>query len=61
MATYNHAMTVAYEVKSSHAEMPTFEEAWEALLRRIARLILDDGEAREALLSEAPFDTYQEE
>ena len=61
MATYNHAMTVSYEVRSKHPEMPTLEEAREALLRRVAGIILDDGEAHEALLSEPPFDTYEEE
>lgn len=56
---YNHALTVAYEAISSDPDMPTLDEALAGLKKRVAELEADRQEAREALLSEMPFDTYE--
>jgi len=56
--TYNHALTIAFEVLSSDPKMPTVEEALAGLKARVAALEADPREAEEALLSEVPFDTY---
>lgn len=61
MKHYNHALTLAFEVVSTNPSGPSIEEAMPALLRRVADLLLDRQEAKEALLSEAPFDTYEME
>jgi hypothetical protein len=59
MPRYNHALTVAYQVETDEPEIPTLEECIEALIERLSELLGDETEAREALLSEFPFDTYE--
>lgn len=61
MKRYSHAQTIAYEVDSDSAEGPTLEEALEGLEARVRSLREDPAEAEEALLSEAPYDTYDRE
>lgn len=60
MKKFNHALTIAYEVESDDEKMPTYEEALSGLLKRVANLLADRNEAEEALLSEYPFDTYDQ-
>ena len=59
MPKYNHAMSIAYVVISDDPEMPTLDEAWEGLQKRVADLEDDLGEREEALLSEYPWNTYE--
>lgn len=57
---FNHAYTLAYVVVSPHqADKVTLEEHLTALAARMTELWTDEGEAREATLTQQPFDTFE--
>ena len=63
MAKYNHAFTIAFEVKDSSYEdagecaLKEKEKVMNALIERLNFLIADESEYKEALEC---FDTYEE-
>jgi len=52
---YNHAYDVAFGVESNDPEHCTFEEWYEALVRRVS----DKEEMRQAHTSDLPYDSYE--
>ena len=56
---YYHGLTIAFWVDSNSERMPTVEEALAGLMKRTADLLEDRKEAKEALLTEMPFTSHE--
>lgn len=55
---YNHAVDVAFQVISDHAEEPTLDEMLEGMERRLKNLKENQDEAKEAF---GVYDTFETE
>lgn len=58
---YNHAFTIAYEVVTDDPTGASVEERLAGLMTRLATLLADRRELEDAVMCEAPFDTYEME